>query len=83
MTQIEKIKKAFEFLKQDCSRVSLISICSKLEIPESCTKESVENELFDHEYQNLNKDYFDDASFWGDIYLQLTDDIYLQFYVTA
>lgn len=76
-----RIQRGFKMLQQDCSIVSLVGLCSKEEIPDKAVREDYEKEDFDHEYQLIQTDGWDEASFWGDIYLPLTEDTYMRFEV--
>lgn len=76
----DKIQKGFKKLQEDCTEVSLVGFCQKEEIPDEAHREEFEEE-FDHEYQLTQTDGWDEASFWGDIYLQLDGTLYMRFYV--
>ena len=75
----ESIQKGFKMLQQDCTTVSLVGFCPKEDIPSEAIREDYEKEDFDHEYQLTQSDGYDEANFWGDIYLPLTEDTYMRF----
>lgn len=79
----EDIQKGFTFLQKDCGAVSLVGFCPKEDIPDEASKEEYDREDFDHEYQLTQTDGYDEADFWGDIYLPLGDDLYMRFDVHA
>lgn len=83
MDKFEKIKQGFDFLLKDCGSVTLLGFVDKSEIPEKASKEEYDNEAFDHEFSDTRTDGFDDADFWGSIYLPLEDNLYMQFDVHA
>jgi hypothetical protein len=83
MDKIDIIKKGFVFLKEDCSQVWLCGFVNKTEIPEKATKEAYEDGCFTHEFNDTKTDGYDEASFYGSIYLPFYDDIYLKFEVYA
>ncbi len=74
----DKIQKGFKKLQEDCTEVRLVGFCQKEDIPDEAHREEFEEE-FDHEYQLTQSDGYDEASFWGDIYLQLDDTLYMRF----
>jgi hypothetical protein len=83
MDKIVRIKQGFETLKEDCSRVLLAGFVNKSDIPENAKREDDLDTVFGHEYNNTKTDGWDDASFWGNIYLPFYDDVYLNFEVYA
>ena len=83
METVEKIKQGFKFLKNDCSDVLLAGFVSKDEIPVNASKEEFEDEDFSHEYSDTRSDGWDECNFWGNIYLPLNDELYMNFEVHA
>lgn len=83
MDTVNKIKQAFEFLQEECRGVALVGFCEKEEIPDEAARGDCDNELFSHEYQFTRSDGWDEADFWGDIYLPLFEDLYMRFEVYA
>jgi len=83
MSGIDKIKRGYEFLIEDCTCVSLVGFKNKNQIPEKAIRENIDDEDFDHEYTDLKTDEWDEADFWGDIYLPMDDDLYMKFKVSA
>ena len=83
MNKFELIQKGFKHLKEDCTGVALLGIVNKSEIPHEATKEDYTDTDFAHEYVNTISDGFDEASFWGSIYLPFVDDEYMHFDVHA
>ena len=53
------------------------------DIPTNANKEKINKGLFDHSYDDLNTDGWDEAYFWGDIYLPFGDGTYMKFEVGA
>lgn len=76
----DKIQQGFKKLQEDCTEVSLGGFCQKDDIPDEATREEFEDD-FDHEYRLTKTDGWDEANFWGDIYLQLDGILYMRFYV--
>ena len=83
MTDIEKIMAGFNYLNQDCRRVLLAGWEHSENLPEKATKEKITGEVFDHSYDDLKSDGFDEADFWGYIYLPFGDSTYMKFEVGA
>ena len=83
MDTVEKIKQGFKFLKNDCHNVLLAGFINKEEIPKKASKEEYDNEMFTHKYSDLMSDGWDEADFWGNIYLPLNDELYMNFEVHA
>lgn len=78
---MERVNKGFEYLRRDCRNVYLVGLVK--EIPKSATKEEVDDEAFSHEFADTHSSGWDEGDFWGDIYLQLTDELYMKFEVYA
>lgn len=83
MDTVNKIKQAFKVLQEDCREVALVGFVEKEEIPDEATREDCDDELFPHEYQLTYTDGWDEADFWGDVYLPLDGDLYMRFEVHA
>jgi len=83
MTEVEIIMAGFNYLNEDCSRVLLAGWELKENLPDKATKETITNGLFDHSYNDLKSDGFDEADFWGNIYLPFGDGTYMKFEVGA
>lgn len=80
---IDRINLGFSFLKQDCSSVLLAGFVNKNEVPNKSTKEIFNDDLFDHEFSDLHSDGWNEGNFFGNIYLPLTNEIYMNFEVHA
>lgn len=83
MTEREIIVKGFEYLKEDCSRVLMCGFVKESDIPRSATKEKINVGLFDHSYDDLKSSGWDEADFWGNIYLPFDEELYMKFEVGA
>jgi hypothetical protein len=83
MTEREIIVKGFEYLKEDCRRVLMCGFVKESDIPIHATKEKINKGLFDHSYDDLNSNGWDECDFWGDIYLPFGDGTYMKFEVGA
>ena len=83
MDTVNRIKQAFEFLQEGCRDAALISFAKKEEIPDEASREDYDDGPFSHEYQMIHNDSWDEADFWGDIYLPLFEDLYMRFEVHA
>lgn len=81
MNTVERIKQAFKFLKNDCSDVLLAGFVSKNDIPSNTLKEDFDDEDFNHQYSDTRSDGWDEGNFWGNIYLPLNDELYMNFEV--
>lgn len=82
----EIIQKGFDELIQDCRKVTFIDFINHEEIPKNSIKNTIsDSNTFDHDYSDLNHDYFDVADFYGHIYLPTDKDNikYLKFEVKA
>lgn len=80
MNTVDKIKQAFDLLQKDCRGVALVGFVKKEEIPDEASREEY-NGVFSHEYQLTYSDGWDEADFWGDIYLPLFEGLYMRFEV--
>lgn len=83
MTEIEIVMAGFNYLNEDCSRVLLAGWEHSETLPEAATKKVIDNGLFDHSFDDINNDAFDEAEFWGNIYLPFGDGTYMKFEVGA
>lgn len=83
METINKINNGFKFLKKDCRTVSLIGFVNKNDIPKKSSREEYDDEEFNHEYSDINSDGYDEGNFWGNIYLPLNEELYMNFEVYA
>ena len=78
-----KINKAFELLRNDCSTVIFIGFVDKSEIPDSAEIQTLDDNTFNHEYNDTTVNYWDNADFWGNVYLPLNNELYMNFEVHA
>lgn len=87
MESIKIIKDGFKYLEDDCRRVALLGFVDANSIPTKAIKTEIDDEdfkhKFSHSYDDLASHGWDDADFYGDIYLPLKDDEYLKFEVGA
>lgn len=83
MDKFELIQKGFKHLKKDCTGVAFLGIVNKSEIPQKADREDYTDTYFAHEYNNTITDGWDEASFWGSIYLPFLGDEYMHFDVHA
>lgn len=83
MNTVERINKAFERLKKDCINVALVGFVNKSEIPSKASREEYDDSEFDHEFSITYSDGWDEGGFYGNIYLPLEGDLYMNFSISS